>query len=138
MARKRGKSSPAPGAVETGAVHKSWHDRIRVCLVYPNTYRVGMSNLGFHTVYRLLNEMDQVVCERAFLPPQTDRSRWEIVSQESGSPLGEFDLIALSISFESDYIHVLDILQRANLPLQAEHRGPPLPLVLAGRLGDRG
>ena len=84
---RRGKISSAPGAAETGAVHKSWHDRIRVCLVYPNTYRVGMSNLGFHTVYRLLNEMDQVVCERAFLPSEAGRKTARIVSLESGRAL---------------------------------------------------
>ena len=129
MGRKRKKTTPPIHALESGVIRKSWHGRTRICLVYPNRYRVGMSNLGFHAVYRLLNDLDDIVCERAFL--RKDRSS-PTVSIESGRPLGNFDLIAFSVSFENDYIHILDILDSAGLPLQAERRGPPHPLILAG------
>jgi len=57
---------------ERGTVRKPWAGRISVCLIYPNTYHVGMSNLGFQTVYQSFNEDEGVVCERAFLPiPRT-------------------------------------------------------------------
>lgn len=132
MAGKRSKHKPADRE-ETGAVRKSWSGRIRVALVYPNTYHVGMSNLGFQTVYHLLNEMDHLVCERVFLP---DRGRASDdarpLSVESGRPLTDFDVIAFSISFESDYPHILAILDRSGIPLISEERDTPHPLVLAG------
>ena len=59
-------------AKERGTIHKPWGGKISICLVYPNHYSVGMSNLGFQTVYRLLNEAEDVVCERAFLPDPED------------------------------------------------------------------
>ncbi len=103
-----------------------------MALVYPNRYGVGMSNLGFQTVYRLLNEIENVVCERAFLPdpqqPATDR----IVTVESGRPIAAFAIIAFSLSFENDYTNILTILDRAKLPLLSAQRGSPLPLVMAG------
>ncbi len=132
MGRKRAHATPPSRGAESGAIRKSWHGRTRVCLVYPNTYRVGMSNLGFHAVYRLLNARDDVVCERAFLPADGAGRGLAAASVESGRPLGDFDLIAFSVSFENDYLHVLEILERAGLPLQAELRGSPHPLVLAG------
>ncbi|MFW5635028.1 MAG: TIGR03960 family B12-binding radical SAM protein [Thermodesulfobacteriota bacterium] len=118
---------------ETGAVRKHWAGRIRVALVYPNTYYVGMSNLGFQTVYHLINGMDQLVCERVFLP---DRSRSSVearpVSVESERPLTDFDVVAFSVSFESDYPHILTILDVSGIPLTAEDRASSHPLVLAG------
>ncbi len=130
----------APGAdkkrkewlyAEVGTIHKSWHDRVRVALIYPNRYAVGMASLGFQSVYRLLNAMDRVVCERVFLP-EADQANRPLVSLESGRKLGEFDCLAFSLSFENDYANVLTILQKAELPLLAAKRGASLPLVLAG------
>ena len=118
---------------EKGAVRKSWRGRIRIALVYPNTYHVGMSNLGFQTLYGLLNERDDVVCERFFLPERGARGcGGEIRSQESEKPLREFDIVAFSIGFENDYIHVLSILKKAGLPLQSNARGNSAPLMIAG------
>src|SRR5881397_494339 len=57
---------------ETGYVRKPHGDRLRVALAFPNTYWVGMSNLGFQTVYRLFNAQDDIVCERIFLPPKQE------------------------------------------------------------------
>ncbi|MGB5991142.1 MAG: radical SAM protein, partial [Desulfobacterales bacterium] len=118
---------------ETGVIRKKWNGRIKVALVYPNTYHVGMSNLGFQAVYELINTFENVVCERSFLPDDggsgtTDR----IITLESGNPLSAFDLIAFSVSYENDYPNLLTILEKAKLPLGFKDRGIPHPLVIAG------
>ena len=128
--KSRQKQAPqtATGS-ETGAIRKNWKGRLRIALVYPNTYSVGMSNLGFQSVYRLLNEYDHVVCERVFQPAvQKDVP----LSIESKRPLRDFDIVAFSISFENDYPHILAILDQAALPLLSSDRGSPHPLVIAG------
>src|SRR5690242_3293583 len=79
---------------------------IDVCLVYPNTYPVGMANLGFQAVFEILSRHPRVRCERAFLPDRDDLDR-EVVSLESGRALRDFEIVAFSISFESDYQHVV-------------------------------
>jgi radical SAM superfamily enzyme YgiQ (UPF0313 family) len=117
---------------EVGAIRKQWQGRVRVALVYPNHYAVGMSNLGFQTVYKLLNGLDHVLCERAFLPDSEQDRPGRLCSLESGRPLSDFDIVAFSISFENDYPHVLSLLQKAGLPLSPAHRGASLPLALAG------
>ncbi|MBU0991652.1 MAG: radical SAM protein [Proteobacteria bacterium] len=117
---------------ETGAVKKDWRGRISVALVYPNSYYVGMSNLGFQAVYRMLNELDHVVCERAFLPDDPYGHDKEIYSLESNRTIRDFDIIAFSISFENDYINVLSILKKTGLPLLSNARGNSHPLIIAG------
>ena len=119
-------------ATERGVIRKSAAGRIRVALVYPNLYPVGMSNLGFQTVYRLINDIDHVVCERAFLPEQDGGKIRRVLTVESQTPIEDFDIIAFSISYENDVPGVLTILETARLPLAAAQRGATLPLVLAG------
>jgi hypothetical protein len=119
-------------AVERGVIRKPVAGRIRVALVYPNLYHVGMSNLGFQTVYRLINDIDHVVCERAFLPEQDGGKKRRVLTVESQTPIEDFDIIAFSISYENDAPGVLTILETAGLPLPAAQRGATLPLVLAG------
>lgn len=119
-------------AGESGAVIKKHRNRITVALVYPNTYHIGMSNLGFLTVYRLINRLDQVVCERAFLPDGDSETDREIRTVESGKALGTFDIVAFSLSFENDYPAILTVLEKAGLPLESNARGTPHPLVVAG------
>ena len=113
------------------------HGSFRVALVWPNLYFVGMSNLGFQAVYRLLNGIPDVVCERAFLPDDEHKAELErtgspLVSFETGTPLRDFDAIAFSVSFENDYLHVLQVLRLAGIPLRARDRGPRDPLVILG------
>ncbi|MEA3232941.1 MAG: radical SAM protein [Thermodesulfobacteriota bacterium] len=133
MKFRTGKHARGNRPDETGAIRKSWRDRITVALVFPNTYPVGITSLGFQSVYRLLNEMDSVVCERAFLPEQNlknpDRP---LKTKESGRTLAEFDIVAFSVSFENDYLHVLTILDLAGIPLRSKHRRNFHPLVIAG------
>jgi len=126
-----GKSKKSAGDLldaEIGTIRKRGAN-FRVALVYPNHYAPAMSNLGFQTVYRLLNRVEQVACERVFLPA-TSAERPQSI--ESGTPLRAFDAVAFSISFENDYPNVLSILHQAGLPLQSVRRGPDHPLVIAG------
>ena len=122
---------------ETGYVLKPSGDRLRVALAFPNTYWVGMSNLGFQTVYRLFNAQDDVACERVFLPPKQELaamagSRTPLITLESQSPVGEFDVLAFSVSFEWDYVNVLTMLRLAGVPIYAAERGLHHPLIVIG------
>ena len=122
---------------ETGYVHKPHGGRLRVALAFPNTYWVGMSNLGFQTVYRLFNAQDDVVCERVFLPPKQElsdllASKTPLLTLESQTPVGDFDVIAFSVSFEWDYVNVLTLLRLAGVPRYASERGPHHPLIVVG------
>ena len=114
--------------VEDGARSKAWRGRLRICLVYPHTYYVGMSNLGFQQIYSLWNDLDEVVCERAFLP----ENGGPLLSFESKRPLSDFDIVAFSLSFENDAIHILRILKLAGMELRSCHRSLQDPLVMIG------
>src|SRR5262249_45084384 len=100
-------------------------------------YWVGMSNLGFQTIYRLFNAEDDVVCERFFLPPKQelahlDAARAPLVTLESQTPVNDFDIVAFSVSFEWDYVNVLTMLRLAGLPRYAAERSDRHPLVVIG------
>ena len=117
--------------VEQGAIRKHAKGLIKAALVYPNTYSAGMSSLGFQTVYRLINQMDTVVCERVFLPDPEETSR-KVRSLETGLCLDQFDLVFFSISFENDFIHLVQLLGEAGIPLRSPDRNHFHPLVVAG------
>jgi radical SAM superfamily enzyme YgiQ (UPF0313 family) len=122
---------------EVGYVRKPHGGKLRVALAFPNTYFVGMSNLGFQTVYKLFNAEDDIVCERVFLPPKTElaaqlASREPLVTIESQTPVSEFDIFAFSVSFEWDYTNVLTMLRLAGIPLRAESRTHHDPMILIG------
>ena len=122
---------------ERGAAQKPWGGKISVCLIYPNSYYVGMSNLGFQTVYQCLNSEEDVVCERAFFPDPEDfqehrNTQTPLFSLESQKPLSDFDILAFSISFENDFIHILTLLDLAHLPIESRLREEGYPLVVAG------
>ena len=124
-------------AKEVGYVKKPHGGRLRVALAFPNTYWVGMSNLGFQTVYRLFNDEDDIVCERFFLPPKQElaelsAARAPLLTLESQTPVGDFDVIAFSVSFEWDYVNVLTLLRLAGLPAYASERTERHPLVIVG------
>ena len=117
---------------EIGTIRKSWRHKIRIALVYPNRYHVGMSSLGYQTLYDLLNGLDQVVCERVFLPESKGSETARPTTLESGRPMADADIIAFSISFENDYPHLLTLLEQAEIPLQSSARTTRHPLVIAG------
>ena len=118
-------------------LRKPHADRLRVALAFPNTYFVGMSNLGFQTVYKLFNAEADIVCERVFLPPKTEladqlASGTPLVTLESQTLVADFDVLAFSVSFEWDYTNVLTMLRLAGLPLRADARTHRHPLVVIG------
>ena len=124
-------------AAEEGFIPSTRGGDLSVCLVSPNRYHVGMSNLGFQTVYRLLNEIPGVVCERAFLPDADEMKEYRasgcrFMTLESQREAASFDLIAFSISFEQDYLNLPLIFGLAGIPAFARDRDDSFPLVLAG------
>lgn len=122
---------------ERGTVFKDPGGKVSLCLVYPDTYHIGMSNLGFQGIYGLINSRKDCLCERAFLPDDEDleeiiKRESPLTSYESMKPLGEFDVIAFSISFENNFPDVLRILRMAHIPLRASERDERHPLIVAG------
>src|SRR5215471_440467 len=137
MSWKLKKKAQSLLASEEGVVRKDWGGRVSVALVYPNTYAVGMSNLGFQTVYERLNALPHAVCERVFFPDPEDldellRTGAEPFSLESLRPLREFDIVGFSVTYEGDYINVLRLLRMAGIPVRTTDRAPGDPLVLMG------
>ncbi len=143
--RPRGRSGPQSQrdaardtlSREVGYVRKPHDGKLRIALAFPNTYFVGMSNLGFQTIYRLFNDQPDIVCERVFLPPKQElqallASGARIVTIESQTPVSDFDIFAFSVSFEWDYTNVLTLLRLAGLPRRAAERDTRHPLVLVG------
>ncbi len=122
---------------EVGHVVKPHGDRLRVALSFPNSYFVGMSNLGLQTMYKLFNAREDTVCERFFLPAKQElaallESGARVVTLESQTPVRDFDVIAFSVSFEWDYTNVLTLLRLAGIPLRAADRDYRHPLVVIG------
>ena len=128
MNRKLVEKADALLAKEKGTVFKDPGGKISFCLVYPNTYHVGMSNLGFQGLYGLLNRREDVVCERAFLPDAADiaeyrRTATPVFSLENKRPLTSFDIVAFSLSFENDYPNIFRILSLSKIPFRTDGRG---------------
>ena len=124
-------------AKERGAYRYPAGGRTRFALVYPNTYFVGMSNLGLHIIYDLLNRRGDTACERVFLPDRTELARYErtqtpMMSVETQTPLADFAVIGFVISFEMDYFHVVKMLALSHVRLRASERTARDPLVIAG------
>src|ERR671920_849244 len=111
--------------------------QLRVALCYPNVYAVGMANLGFQSVYELFNRVPDVACERVFLPDDAELREYErantpLLSLESQTPVRDFDVVAFSISFETDFLNMARMLKLARVPVWARDRTRHDPLVLMG------
>ena len=124
-------------AKERGSYRYPAGGRTRFALVYPNTYFVGMSNLGIHIIYDLLNRRGDTACERVFLPDRTELPRYErtqtpMMSVETQTPLADFAVIGFAISFEMDYFHVVKMLALSHVRLRASERTARDPLIIAG------
>ncbi len=117
---------------ETGTIFKDWGGRIPIAIIYPNSYHIGMSNLGIHTIYSLLNSYQNVVCERVFWNKKEKDKPITTFSLESQRPLSDFAVLAFSISYELDYFNVVQILKASGIPLYAADRDESHPLVIAG------
>src|SRR5256714_6812180 len=123
---------------ETGLVH---HNPRRlgldIALAYPNPYYIGMSNLGFQAVYQLFNDHRRICCERVFVPDadierELERTRTPLLTLESAMPVSEFDVLAISVSFETDYLNIPKLLRLSKLPVRAAERNEWHPLVVMG------
>jgi radical SAM superfamily enzyme YgiQ (UPF0313 family) len=123
-------------AEEGGIIHR-WGERLTVALVYPNSYHNAMSNLGFLSVHQWLNQRDDTLCERFFLPDPDDLAEHQkgsvsLFSIESQRSLAEFDVVAFSISFENDYLNLPILFELGRIPWEKEARNEQTPLLLAG------
>lgn len=122
---------------ETGTIIKDWGGRLPFALIYPNSYYVGMSNLGMQAIYSLLNGYPNAVCERVFWDPsgtgRTEKGKTAPPqSIESQRPLADFAVLAFSVSYELDYFNVVQVLKTSGIPLYAADRNESHPLVIAG------
>src|SRR5205814_2806543 len=122
---------------EIGYTCKPHGDRLRIALAFPNTYWVGMSNLGYQTIYHLFNTQPDIVCERVFLPPKQElaeliTSKAPLITLESQTPVSDFDVFAFSVSFEWDYVNVLTLMRLAGIPRYAAERSARHPLIVIG------
>jgi len=125
VASERGTMAYAPGS------------RRPMALVYPNTYYVGMSNLGMHIIYEQINSRGDTACERLFLPDKKTldeyvRTNTPLLTLENQLPLYEFPLIAFAVSFEMDYFNLVSILMAGKVKALAAERGEEDPLVIIG------
>jgi radical SAM superfamily enzyme YgiQ (UPF0313 family) len=116
-------------SLEKGTIIKSSY-QLRIALGFPNKYEVGIANLGFQTIYRILNQVDDVSCERFFLFDYKPQDK--VRTLESGDPLNFFQIISFSVPFELDYLNVLKILKQAKIPLLSKERDENQPFLLAG------
>lgn len=110
---------------------------LRVAFCFPDTYEIGMSNLGMSILYHTMNSLDFVWCERVFAPwgdmyEEMNKASLPLYALESGDPVSEFDVVAFSIGYEMAYTTVLDMLSMSDIPLRSENRESLLPLVVAG------
>ena len=123
---------------EVNSVRKPFvEDTVKVALSYPDMYEIGMSYLGLKIIYHMLNEIDDVLCERVFMPAgdmiEELRSRKQkLFSLESRQDLCEFDIMGFSLSYELTYTNVLTILDLGGIAVKSEDRGEDEPLVIAG------
>ena len=110
---------------------------IRVAFCFPDTYEIGMSNLGMRILYGVMNNMDGVWCERCFHPwgdmeAELRRANLPLYALESLDPLSEFDIVAFSVGYEMAFPAMLNMLNLAGIPLHASTRSTLKPLVIAG------
>jgi len=121
-----GQTVKAPGEVDT-----------RIALCFPDTYEIGMSNLGLRILYGLANRMEGVWCERVFAPwgdmeTELRKAGIGLYGLESGDPARDFDIVAFSLGYEMAYTNVLNMLDLMGLPMRSEDRQELKPLVIAG------
>lgn len=113
------------------------HAGQKVAIVYPNTYFVGMSNLGLHIIYEEINLRNDSVCERIFLPEKKeleayDKTKTPLMSVETQRPMHQFDVVAFDVTFEMDYFHIPLMLRHGRVPIMAKDRTEFDPIVIAG------
>ena len=111
--------------------------KARFAFCFPDTYEIGMSNLGMRILYGVLNREDDIWCERVFAPwvDMQEKMRAHGIplwAHESGDPLTDFDIVGFTLQYEMCYTTVLQMLRMANIPLRADARGESDPIVIGG------
>jgi len=135
------KSVQKPGQYlgnEVNAIHKDFNAcQVRVVLIFPDAYEMGMSHMGLKILYDILNNIEGVVAERCFAPlPDMEQQlrlhNYPLFSLESKRPLKEFDIIGISLPYELTYTNILNIIDLAGIPLYQKDRLDHHPVILAG------
>ena len=113
------------------------HAGQKIAIVYPNTYFVGMSNLGLHIIYEEINLRNDSVCERIFLPEKKeleayDKTKTPLMSVETQRPMHQFDVVAFDVTFEMDYFHIPLMWRHGRVPIMGKDRTEFDPIVIAG------
>ncbi|MBF0252265.1 MAG: TIGR03960 family B12-binding radical SAM protein [Candidatus Omnitrophica bacterium] len=116
---------------------KFTQDKLNIVLGYPDIYEVGMSYLGFKILYHLLNEHEDIICERVFSPwPDMElelrKNNKKLFSLESKIDINKFDILGVSLSYELTYSNVLNLLDLSGIPVLSADRGEESPIVMAG------
>ncbi len=122
---------------EKGEILKDKAGKLRFCYCFPDTYEIGMSNLGLRILYGVLNREENVWCERCFAPwPDMARllrdTGTPLYALESGDPVKDFDIVSFSLQYELSYTNVLYMLELAGIPLWAKDRREEDPVILCG------
>jgi radical SAM superfamily enzyme YgiQ (UPF0313 family) len=123
---------------ELNSIHKDWDQTpFRVVLAYPDTYEIGMSNLGIQILYHILNDQKDVLAERAACPwPDMEKELFDnqlpLFSLESWKPINEFDLIGISLGHELTYTNIITMLKLGRIPLRSQDRTDKDPLIMGG------
>ncbi|MEY4531610.1 MAG: hypothetical protein RLZZ156_2331, partial [Deinococcota bacterium] len=118
---------------EIGTIRR--HASTRVALGFPNRYSVGMASLGYQVIYRMFNEEEGFSCERAFLPDDLEafqKTGEPLPMLESGNPVGQADMVALSVSFELDLTNIIRFLEAAGINPWREERDESDPIIIVG------
>ena len=110
---------------------------MRIAFCFPDTYEIGMSNLGMRILYGVMNNMDGVWCQRVFAPwgdmeEEMRRAHMPLFALESGEPITDFDIVAFSVGYEMAFTSILNMLDLADIPLHSTDRTGLTPLVIAG------
>src|SRR3989338_557088 len=123
---------------ETNAIHKDFNkQKLRIVLIFPDAYEMGMSHMGLKILYDILNNIEGVVAERCFaqgldLEEKLRNKNWPLFSLESKTPINEFDIVGISLPYELTYTNVLNIIDLAQIPLFSKDRSDHHPLILGG------
>jgi radical SAM superfamily enzyme YgiQ (UPF0313 family) len=117
---------------ESGTILKDWGGKLPFAFVYPNSYFIGMSNLGLQGIYGWLNRQENVLCERVFWDKAISGSGAQLLSVESQRPLNDFAVLAFSLNYEIDFFNIAPLLKSGGIPLYSSERDETQPLVIAG------
>jgi len=117
---------------EKGSILKDWGGKLPFAFIYPNTYFIGMSNLGMQAIYALINNQADCLCERVFWDKENSRDGALPLSVESQRPLSDYAVLAFSLNYEIDFFNIAPLLRSSGIPLYSEERDESQPLIIAG------